>query len=255
MAGMKFGLNLYSLREQISTKEDFLKTATKLKELGYDYLQYSGGPWEPEWIREVSEEVGMPVVITHVKLPQMLEDPAKIVAEHRHFGCNNVGLGGFNSRSLPEEEILQGIRDIHRAAKELTAEGAKFFYHNHHFDFQKLSDGRTIFEAIIECPEVNVILDTFWLQAGGVAILEYIDKLKGRIGCVHLKDYLPTFEGKAFTPQFMPVGDGHINWHAVIPAFLKAGAEYFFVEQDNATKCDDPFEQVGRSIKYLKENF
>lgn len=255
MAGMKFGLNLYSLREQISTKEDFLKTATRLKEMGYDFLQYSGGPWDPEMIREVSEQVGLPVVLTHVKLSQMLEDAVKLTEEHRVFGCNNVGLGGFNTRSMPEDEILQGVSDIHRAARELTAAGAKFFYHNHHFDFQKLSDGRTIFEAVIECPDVNVILDTFWLQAGGVAILEYIDKLKGRIACVHLKDYMPTFNGKEFTPQFVPVGDGHINWHDVIPAFLRAGAEHLIVEQDNATKCDDPFEQVARSIKYLKENF
>ena len=33
----------------------------------------------------------------------------------------------------------------------------------------------------------------------------------------------------------------------------KSGAKYFFVEQDNAPSFDDPFEQVGRSINYIKK--
>ncbi len=262
MAGMKFGLNLFSLRKQITTKEDFLATMKKLGEMGYDYVQYSGGAWDPEMVREVSREVGLPVVLTHVKLAMMLEDPAALVAGHARFGCENIGLGMFEFRGTDEAGKRAGIAKIGEAAQKITAAGAKFFYHNHNFEFQKMENGKTVFDALIEeCPNVNFILDTFWLQSGGVSILEYIEKLKGRIGCVHLKDFLPTFvkheeTGKyASKPKFAPVGDGNINWHAVIPAFVAAGAEYFLVEQDDATDYEDPFAQVERSIKYLKENF
>ena len=55
---MKFGLNLYSLRKQIATREDFYNTLCRLKELGYDYVQYSGAPFDGEMIREVSEKAG-----------------------------------------------------------------------------------------------------------------------------------------------------------------------------------------------------
>ncbi|MBQ9802636.1 MAG: sugar phosphate isomerase/epimerase [Clostridia bacterium] len=259
---MKFGLNLFSLRKQIGTKEALIATLARLKDLGYDYVQYSGGPWEPAWVKEASEQTGMPVVLTHVKLAAMLEAPAKLVAEHKLFGCENVGLGMFEFRGVDEATRLEGIAKIGEAAEKITAAGGKFFYHNHNFEFQKLSSGKTVFDTLFEAhPDVNFILDTFWLQAGGVAILEYIEKLKGRIGCVHLKDFLPTFVKNEETgkyeskPKFAPVGDGNINWHAVIPAFVAAGATYFLVEQDDATDYEDPFEQVGRSIKYLKENF
>lgn len=260
--GMKFGLNLFSLRRQIDTKEKFLQTAKALKEMGYDYVQYSGGPWEPEVVKEVSDTVGLPVVLTHVKLDMMLEAPEKLVAEHKLFGCENVGLGAFDFRCEGEAQKRLGIAKIAEAAAKITAAGGKFYYHNHHFEFQKLPDGRTIFDTLVQDhADINFILDTFWLQTGGVSITEYIERLTGRIGCVHLKDYLPAFTrngetGKYdFKPQFMPVGDGNINWHSVIPAFVRAGAEYFLVEQDNATDFDDPLGQVGRSIKYLKENF
>ena len=262
MAGMKFGLNLFSLRKQISTKEDFSATLKRLKEMGYDYVQYSGGAWDPEMVREVSEEVGMPVVLTHVKLNMMLEDTENLVAGHARFGCKNVGLGAFDFRGADEATRREGIAKIGEAAAKISAAGANFFYHNHNFEFVKMESGKTVFDTIMEeCPEVNFILDTFWLQSGGVSILEYIEKLKGRIGCVHLKDFLPFFVKNEETgkyeskPKFAPVGDGNINWHAVIPAFLAAGAEYFLVEQDDATNYEDPFAQVARSIKYLKENF
>ena len=260
--GMKFGLNLYSLRKQIATKEDFLETAKRLKALGYDYLQYSGGPWEPETVKEVSEAVGMPIVLTHVKLDMMLNEPEKLVAEHKLFGCDRVGLGMYDFRPEGDAAKLEGIAKLREAADKITAAGGKFFYHNHHFEFLKLENGKTVFDTIAETlPNVNFILDTYWLQTGGVSILEYIKKLSGRIGCVHLKDYMPTFvknpeTGKTvFEAKFAPVGDGNINWHDVIPAFVAAGAQYFLVEQDNATDFEDPFAQVGRSIKYLKENF
>ena len=41
---MKFGLNLYSIRNLVGTPEGFRETAHKLKEMGYDTLQISGVP-------------------------------------------------------------------------------------------------------------------------------------------------------------------------------------------------------------------
>lgn len=262
MEKMKFGINLFSLRKQIDTKEKFMATAAALKEMGYDYLQYSGGPWEPETVKEVSEAVGMPVVLTHVKLDMMLNDPDTLVAQHKLFGCENVGLGAFDFRCEGDEAKRAGLLKVAEAAAKITAAGGKFFYHNHHHEFQKLANGKTVYDTMIEeYPDINFILDTYWLQTGGVSILEYIEKLQGRIGCVHLKDYMPTFvkngeTGKyEFNAKFAPVGDGNINWHSVIPAFVQAGAKYFLVEQDDATDYDEPLAQVARSIKYLKENF
>ena len=41
----------------------------------------------------------------------------------------------------------------------------------------------------------------------------------------------------------------------VAAAFRAAGAEYYLVEQDDATDYEDPFREVGSSIRYLKEHF
>ena len=155
-----------------------------------------------------------------------------------------------------EEEMLSNIDQIGEAAARVKAAGGEFFYHNHNFEFQRLSTGETVFDRILNTlPDVNFTLDTYWLQSGGVAVLEYIKKAAGRLCCVHLKDYLPTFPEGQFKAKFAPVGEGNINWQDVIPAFRAAGAEYYLVEQDDATDYEDPFREVGSSIAYLKKNF
>ena len=90
------------------------------------------------------------------------------------------------------------------------------------------------------------------------SIADVVDKLAGRIECVHLKDY-KLFENKdalaGFEPRFAPVGDGTIDFKSLIPQMQAAGVKYFLVEQDNAADLPDSLGQVERSIKYLKENF
>ena len=57
---MKVGLNLFSVRNLIGTEEEYEKTTMKLKQMGYSYVQYSGGAFDAERIRRVSEKTGIP---------------------------------------------------------------------------------------------------------------------------------------------------------------------------------------------------
>ncbi|MBR1983536.1 MAG: sugar phosphate isomerase/epimerase [Clostridia bacterium] len=254
---MEFGINLYSLAGQIKTEEDFLNTLLRLKEMGYSYVQLSGRPVDGEIAKRVSEKAGMPIVLTHSPIARIKDDTENLVKDHASFNCVRVGLGYVNYASMTNDERIAQIKELQKLAEKLNSYGAKFYYHNHHYEFIKLDDGKTIYDHIIlQCPDVNLIMDTYWLQTGGVDIVEYVNKAKGRIDCVHLKDYRVTFdaEGK-FQAKFAPIGDGNINFKKIIPEMVKAGVKYFLVEQDDATVYDDPFEQVERSIKYLKENF
>lgn len=254
---MKFGLNLYSLSGQIATEEGFLETLIKLKEIGYEFVQLSGRPIDGEVTKRVSEKAGMPVILTHSPIDRIKDDTENLVKEHKMFKTDRVGLGFLHCYDADESVLRDKMKLVGELAQKVKNAGGRFFYHNHHFEFRKLSDGKTIYDHYIEdYPDINFIMDTYWLQTGGVNILEYVEKCKGRIECVHLKDYRVTFDkDNQFVAKYAPIGDGNINWKAVIPAMVKAGTKYFLVEQDDATTYDDPFEQVGRSIKYLKENF
>ena len=255
---MKAGLNLFSIRNYLETEESFLSAANALKEMGYSYIQFSGAPFDAEMIGRVSTASGLPVVLTHVPMDRILNDTDALCREHLSIGCRNIGLGMMPISVIMDKALCyETVAKLEQAAIRMEELGCKLFYHHHHFEFYR-HDGKTVFDYIIEnAPHVNFTLDTYWLQFGGVNICETIDRLTGRIACVHLKDYMIAVkegEKPGFEPRFAPVGDGTIDFAAVVDHARAAGAEYFLVEQDNAAKLPDTLGQVERSIRYITTN-
>lgn len=255
---MQAGLNLYSIRNYLDTEERFLEAAMALKEMGYSYMQYSGGAFDADRIARVSARSGLPVILTHVPMDRIINDLQALMEEHEKFGCKNIGLGAMPPDAIADEVKCKSmIEQLNRAGETMQQNGFSFFYHHHHFEFFKHGE-QTVFDYIIEnAPHINFTLDTYWLQYGGVDIGNTIDRLKGRICCVHLKDYMITNapdKPGAFTPVFAPVGDGNIDFASLIPRMQAAGAQYFLVEQDNAATLPNTMEQVERSIRYIKNH-
>lgn len=257
---MNAGINLFSLRTLISTEADFLSTAERLRDMGYSYLQYSGAEFVPDRIKRVSEGTGLPVTLTHVPLERIIGDTDKLMEDHAVFGCTNIGLGSIRPEVIIDEDSFKkNIESINAAAEKMKENGYSFFLHHHHYEFYRHGDS-TVFDYILEnAPCINFTLDTYWMQYGGADILAFLDKLRGRIGCVHLKDYkigLPVVENspQGLVPRFAPVGDGLLNMKAIVDKMKTLGTKYYFVEQDDAcVNYDDPLGQVERSIKYIKE--
>ena len=109
---------------------------------------------------------------------------------------------------------------------------------------------------IKNAPYINFTLDTYWVQYGGVEVCDLLDKLKGRIECVHLKDYkIEQVSERKFEPKFAPIGDGTMNFEKIIVKMKACGTKYFLVEQDNAADLPDTLGLVTKSVKYLNENF
>ena len=255
---MTWGLNLFSIRNLIDTEEKFADTAKALKEMGYSYIQYSGGPYDPDRILRVSQESGLPVVLTHVPYDRIINDTDKLVEEHKSFGCDCIGLGALPLDALTDEQkFVDTVAAMEKAGARMQELGVSFFYHHHHFEFARFGD-KTFFDYMVEnAPHINFTLDTYWLQYGGVSICDTIDRLAGRVGCLHLKDY-KTYKydegATAYKPIIAPVGDGNIDFKAVVRHALAAGTKHFLVEQDNAATMPDTLGQVERSIRYLNKN-
>ena len=252
------GINLYSLRNLISDETGLLDTVLKLREMGYTNLQYSGGPYDPAVLAKATKESGLPIILTHVPLERILNDTDALMEEHALFGCKNIGLGALGINNLIEEKSRHEIIEkLDTAAERMTENGFSFYYHNHHHEFCRIGS-KTILEYMIEnAPHINFTFDTYWAQYGGVSILEYIKKLNGRIGCVHLKDYrvnAQITDGKvcAVSPTFAPVGYGNISFKTIVPEMIKSGTKYFIVEQDNAAELPDPLGEVRLSVEYIK---
>lgn len=246
---------MYSVRDQIKTEESLYNTLEKLKNMGISYIQYSGADFLSERIKKVSNMLDMKVVLTHVSMDRILNDTNALMDEHASFNCYNIGLGAMPQNVIKDKnELYKTIDNLEKAAEIMKKNGFKFFYHNHHMEFLKY-DGQTILDYIIEnAKHINITLDTYWVQYGGGDIYKTIEKLKDRIECVHLKDYMihVNDDGK-IEPVFAPLGDGNMDFPKICKKMKEANTKYFLIEQDNATSFPCPFEQIGRSVVYAKK--
>jgi len=119
-------------------------------------------------------------------------------------------------------------------------------YHNHDRELIHL-DGKPILAHLAEkipAQDMGFTLDTFWIQAGGGDPAQWLERLKGRVPCIHLKDC-------AYGQSMAVVGEGNINFDRVFEKAEAAGTEYMLVEQDDC-HGEDPMACLKRSYQYLK---
>ncbi|MDR2095202.1 MAG: sugar phosphate isomerase/epimerase [Treponema sp.] len=248
---MKIGAQLYSAREYCKTPEDIEATLRRTKAIGFDVIQISGfGPCDIDLLSAWVKELGLDVCVTHVPWPR-LSDPSelkKVIAEHKKLGCGQIGLGSRPGDVYPNsyEGWTRFIRKANEICRQVADEGLSFGYHNHDFEFQKWGGVPAIDRVIEECPDLNFILDTFWVQAGGGNPLKYIKKLDGRIKVIHFKDYRIVDRIR----QYAEIGEGNLDWDEIIPLCKAQNIPYAVIEQD-ADFLADPFESLVLSRKFL----
>ena len=108
-------------------------------------------------------------------------------------------------------------------------------------------------------------LDVHWIQRAGVNPLEIIKAYEGRVNILHLKDYrIGAMDMEAFktgdmkqifasfmnTVEFAELGEGNLDFKAIIDTGIKAGVKHFFIEQD-MSYGKDPLESLKISRDHL----
>lgn len=240
---------LYTLREYTRTPAEIVQTFRKVKALGYDAVQLSAlGPIEPLELKRILDDVGLAVCATHVNYERMRDDTAAVIEEHHLWNCRHTAIGGLPAAYRNHEGYHRFAREASEVARRLSEAGLTFGYHNHSFELEKF-DGRTGLAILYEESDAEVFtseIDTYWLQHGGAEPAQWLRSLKGRAPLVHLKDMAV----KDNTPIMAEVGEGNLNWPAILSACKEAGVLWYIVEQDICQR--DPFESLGISLRNLR---
>ncbi len=246
---IKVGAQLYTLRNFMQTPEDIEKTLTRVKQMGFDVVQLSGhGEIDPHRLADIVHSLGLDVCITHIPYDRLVNDLDNVIAEHRLLHCDAVGLGGmpveFRGSAAGAKAFMAAMQPV---VEKLTANGMKFGYHNHNFEFEKF-DGRRVIDMLIEDTSRNFgfIQDTYWVQAGGGDPAAYVRRVAGRMKVIHFKD-MAIYGGKQ---EFAPVGEGNLDFRPVIGALRDTGVEYIVIEQDECRS--DPFDCLAVSKKNIE---
>jgi sugar phosphate isomerase/epimerase len=241
---------LYTLREFTKTPADIARTLARVKKIGYDGVQCSAlGPIEPAELGKLLQNEGLACVATHVALDRLEKEPRKVIEEHALWGCKHTAIGGF----FPKEATVQTWVDFadryNAIAKHFAGSGLAVGYHNHSHELAHF-DGKPALQILMEHfdPAIWIEIDTYWITHGGGDPVQWIGRCNGRIPCIHLKDMAIKLDRTQYMAE---VGEGNLNWQAILVACRAARVEHLLVEQDICYR--DPFESLEISLRNLKE--
>lgn len=246
-------LQLYTLRDFTKTASDFAVTARKVRAIGYEAVQISGvGPIPDQELVKICRNEGLRICGTHESGKVIIEETQKIVDRLGLLGAVYTGYPHPHVPLTTIEEVLSLASALDKAGKILRKAGHVLTYHNHAMELRKF-DKKTMLDLFFEHTNkqnLQATIDTYWIQDGGGDPAEWCRKLKRRLPMIHMKDYGVSRDNR--TGTMMEIGNGNLNWPAIIQAAEKSGCEWFIVEQDICP--GDPFESIKISYEYIKTN-
>lgn len=235
-------VQLYTVRDALA--QDFTGTIQRIAAMGYAGVETAGFPGTtPAAARKLFDDLGLKIASCH--------GPAPIGAT-RQEALDLAGALGVSRIVLPFLDpklygTLDGVKQVadllNASAAEAKANGLKFAYHNHGFEFG-LIDGRPAYDHLLPLlsPDVEFELDLYWIKVGGQDPAAWLTRLVDRTPLLHVKDGPAT----GYEAGMVAVGSGVIGYPDVIAGHR---AEWLVVELD---QCDtDVFEAVSGSYAFL----
>ena len=154
---------------------------------------------------------------------------------HKELGCRYIVMSRLPD--YPTEEVVAEYATYFNRIGELTAErGMQFCYHPRQQEL-KVTDGKSIFEAIVantDPEKVHFEIDTYEAVEAGVDVNELLKRLTKRVTLLHIHDYGIIGESEK------------IDFDKIIAEGIRTGVKDIFVEVRNFSL--PPMNCIERSI-------
>ncbi len=258
----KIGVQAMMLKSQFA-EEGAFATLERLRDLGFGAVELSQISMAKDDVAEIDRartELGMEIAALSATLDtdqhrpgdSLVGDFDKIVADCQLLDTTLVRIAMMPfSAMVSKPALLEFCRLCEDAAARLAEHNIRLCYHNHHIEFGKYDDAYILDIIRASAPTMRFELDVHWIQRGGQDPVRVLRDFAGLVDLVHLKDYrigplgeeafaaLRAGEAQAFRAafagvvQFAEVGEGNLDFEAIIEQSLASGATYLMIEQDD----------------------
>jgi sugar phosphate isomerase/epimerase len=259
------GVQLYTVRNILMKESDrVLKT---IAEIGYTEVE--GNRADLVELLPKIKQYGLKPVSCHIETPLVTEawdkypDLKPMKLEDAIDSAKKIGVEYFTlayimpkARGNGDDFYRKTADQMNHAGELCQKAGLHFAYHNHAYEFAGKPGARPIdiFFERLDKKLVSMELDVFWLSVAGQDPVEALNKWKGRVALLHLKDKAKDaphqFAENMPAGAFKEVGSGSLDFPAILKAAPGAGVKHYIVEQDQTP--GDPLESLRKSFNYLK---
>ena len=249
------GLQLWSLRKYLP--KDLRGTLAQVRAMGFREVE-GAGLWRHSLkeLRDGLDAAGLRCQSTHMGLERLRDDLPGAIAEAKAVGATWVVCPWIpHDKAFTRDDALKAAEAFNRFGKAVREEGLRFGYHCHGYEFVPATEG-TLFDTLAAAADPALVafqIDVFHAYHGGADPVRLIQKHKGRVTSLHLKDEKKGFAVEAGSPGApaeadVPVGTGQIDYPAVLRAAVEAGTALYYVEDEST----DPLGHIPQSVAYLE---
>lgn len=235
---MDVSFQLYSARD-FTPWEGVLK---RLAGLGYTQVEGFGGTYDdPAAFRALLDANGLSMPSGHFfPMEQFETDLPKVIETARTLGMERLFVPAVPpEQRVPDAALWQDIASrLETIGAKVRDAGLRFGWHNHDFEFVACADGRLPMDILLEtAPSIEWEADIAWIVRGGQDPVDWIGRHASRITTAHVKDIAP--EGTcADEDGWADVGQGTMDWKAIMAALRGIGVDLFVMEHDKPSDVD-----------------
>ena len=250
------GLQLWSLRAQLTAS--IPAGMAEAKSLGFTEVESAGtyGHTAKE-MRDLADANGLKIVGAHIPYPQLQSDLAGSIAQAKTMGASYIIVAWVpHDGAFTVDEARAAVKNFNTWGAALKKEGLGFGFHTHGYEFRPLADGSSAFDVMMNETDPDLVfceMDVFWVVNAGIDPVKLLQKYPGRFKAFHIKDMWKgaprgLYEGHAPASDNVIVGQGMMDWPAIIEQGRKSGVQYYFIEDETS----DPVGNIPPSITYLE---
>ena len=237
------GLQLYTLRDLMA--QSVADTLKLVAGVGYTQIEFAGYyDQSPAQLKKIMDSEGLSAPSAHVPLDVMQKDLDKVIEQALVVGHTYLVLPYLmdtDRKTIDQYKALAAF--LNKAGEKIQAAGMQLAYHNHDFEFIKLS-GEVPYDVLLNETDAKLLqmeLDLYWVVKAGLSPLDLIARQPGRFPLWHVKDM-----DKA--GAFADVGKGVIDFKPIFAKAQAAGLRHAYVERD---QTDNRVETIRQGFSAL----
>lgn len=239
-------LQLYSVR----AAGDFKARLQLAKACGYAHVETEVTyGLSAEEFANLLQENALHLASMHVEMQDLrLRMPLLLDALQR-CSCKTLIMPWIEEDERPKntEEWLALAKELNEFALQLAKQGIQLAYHNHAFEFEKLSEKLSHEQHILSflldhAPALTWQADVAWVYRAGEDGQAWLNRYATRLCSVHVKD-LAKQGSNPDENDWANLGEGYIDWPPILQS-LQGLVSCYIVEHDQP-KDAKKMAQVG----------
>jgi sugar phosphate isomerase/epimerase len=250
------GIQLYSVKEDMA--KDTAGTLAQLGKMGYTQIESYGSDKGIFWgmnnkeFANLAKSNGLTLISSHY---------AGDKAGFEKTAAEAAGIG-MKYLIYPWKGPQKSIDDFKKIADEFNIYGSickknglRFAYHPHDYPYKPV-DGHLPINILLDHTDKDLVdfqMDFYYTVTEGQDPVAYIRKYHPRFRLCHMRDVLKERLPKGSEEESAcDLGQGIINYPALLSTCLTNGMEYFFVEQSRFFH-ETPLQSAEVNAAYLKK--